>query len=94
MFIANCPRCSMPINKILIYNMHNVITCECKSFYFINMVGNHVEWSCHYRGCFIFSSERVGETAFRFDDQDPIWIKRVFDPITSDEQLDKILLLI
>jgi hypothetical protein len=90
-FVANCPRCLKPLHRAF----SNGVEIHCKCGYLLNSIDSKIECSYYYRGYFIFSSERIGETAFHPDDGNDIkWIKKVLDPLITNEKLDKILLLI
>ena len=91
-FVLNCPRCSLPLHRAF----SGGIEIHCKCGYLLNTIdGDKIECSYNYRGYFIYSSERIGETVFNPNNGSNVkWIKRVLDPLTSNEELDKILMLV
>jgi len=93
-FIENCPRCSTPMHKTL---TSDGVDVDCKCGYLLDYNDGKIECSYYYGGYFIYSSEWIGETAFNLAEnltRPAFWIKRVLDPLTTNEELDKILLLI
>jgi hypothetical protein len=89
-FILNCPRCSTPLHRAF----SGGVEIRCKCGYFLDSVGEYIECSYTYNGYFIYSSERLGETVFNDSHSDVRWINRVLDPLITNEELDKFLLLI